>query len=98
MKIVVDWNTVVTTDRELWAAFIKEAVYRGHDVTVLNNAVSAHEDMETFADHLGCRRWTIGRFTQAQDALGADIWVHGRPDRVLGVQQVTHLYEELNES
>lgn len=96
MKIAIDWDTVVTTDRELWAAFIKEAAFRKHDVTITH---SSHvEEVHGYATHLSVAALEVPRFTQAQDALGVDIWVHGRPDRVLGVYQIAQMHEELTGS
>lgn len=97
MKIAIDWNTVVTTDRELWAAFIKEAVIREHNVTVITNVAQQDEEVASYATHLGARHLTYQRFAQAQDALSADIWIHGRLDRVVSVDMVNYLHEELNQ-
>lgn len=96
MRVAIDWSTVVDTDKELWAAFIKEAAFRGHDPHVLFHAVPKEEDV-AYIEHLGAVVVRVPRFSQAQDIIGADIWVHGRVDRVLGVQQVDYLHREINE-
>lgn len=96
MKIAIDWDTVVSTDPDLWAAFVKEAVFRGQEVNITTSA-HAYADARPWAQHLDACPVIVPRFSQAQDVIGADIWVHGRPDRVLGVEQVHHVYASLNE-
>ncbi len=101
LKIAIDWDGTFTGDPELWSAFIKEAVFRGHDVAFVTgrNKLSHYhpykgmDSLEDTAKHLGVPViYTEGQ--QKQDVYGADVWIDDRPDAVVGHHQVHTLLEQ----
>lgn len=92
MKIAIDWDTVVTTDVDLWSAFIKEAVFRGHHVEL--TAASLAKEMVDFGQHLDVVTNMTDDDVQLQEVMSADIWVHGRLDRVVSRHVAEHVLND----
>ena len=90
MKIAIDWDTVVTTDEELWGAFVKEALFRGHEVKLTSCTFT--KQMVEFAEHLQAGEMNVAEDdVQLQEVTSADVWVHGRLDRVVSHHVAEHV-------
>jgi N-dimethylarginine dimethylaminohydrolase len=96
VKIALEWDGVIATDPELWTAYVKEALFRGHSVVLVSRRMERpknpdeNKPLEEWAEHLGVEVvYTSGQ--QKQDIAGADIWIDPRPDTVVGTAQVQHL-------
>lgn len=96
MKIALDWDGTFTADKDLWKAFVTEAMYRGHEVAIVTarseDRLGSNKELEDTAAHLFVPVvYTNG--VQKQDVYGADIWIDDRPDTVVGAHQVQHLID-----
>ena len=98
MKIALDYDGTFTADRELWRAFVAEALFRGHDVKIVTARGQDYTphvenaELEAEAQHLGIEIvYTNG--AQKQDVYGADIWIDDRPDMVVGSEQLNFLIQ-----
>lgn len=95
MRIALDYDTVVSTAPTSWRKFAEDLY--PHELIILSSESYLKDAME----------WSVGLPStaiqptvnkQAQDLVGADIWIHGRPDRVIGVEQIHSLYTMLNQA
>lgn len=92
MKYALDWGTVVTTDVDMWRAFVKEALFRGHEVEL--TCATSTKEMYEFAEHLNIPMNFTADHVQLQEVISADIWIHGRLDRVVSRHVAEHVLND----
>lgn len=98
MKIAIDYDTVVATDARLYSQMVAQLVGSKH-VVVLTTTPHSAAEADEWAYHAGVREvYVLGPGKQMQDVLSADVWYHGRVDRVVGREQILHLYEKVTKS
>lgn len=93
MRIAIDFDTVVDTDLSFWSGFITVLSLR-HTVILVCSAYSQERAERELGDVV--QQLCVLTGVQAQDYVGADIWIHGRPDRVISTHSIQYLSENLN--
>ena len=93
MRIAIDFDTVVDTDLSFWSGFITVLSLR-HTVILVCSAYSQERAERELGDVV--QQLCVLTGVQAQDYVGADVWIHGRPDRIIGASTVDYLHTKLN--
>lgn len=95
MRLAIDYDTVVATDPTIYGDWVK--MLSKHGMSVVLTCSHRHvNDADEWAYHSGVREvFVIGSGKQHQDILSADLWFTGRPDRVLGKEQVYMVHHKM---
>lgn len=94
VRFAIDYDTTVATDPPVWTKATREFIKQGNIIVIIVSPHNATEADE-WAYHVGAREvFVLGSTKQHQDILSADIWITGRPDRVLGKEQVQVLHDK----
>lgn len=95
MRVAIDFDTVVSTDPTFYAGWVKGLAGR-QDSVVLTCSHRTSGDADEWAYHAGVREvFVLREGKQHQDTLSADIWMTGRPDRVVGKEQIAMLHQKM---
>lgn len=95
MRVSIDFDTVVSTDPMFYSDLINLMNKRGLSV-VLTCSHQHVNDADDWAYRAGVREvFVLREGKQHQDILSADIWMTGRPDRVVGKEQVSMIHQKM---
>lgn len=94
MRVAIDYDSVVSTHPTAYAKIVDLLLKSGNSVVLTSSSHNA-VDADEWAYHAGVREvFVVGPTKQHQDILSADVWCTGRPDRVLGREQVCTIYHK----
>ena len=104
MRIAIDYHTAITPLGEVdWTYALEELLRRSKaELFILCNDIKQggprilSENLSRRLPGVAIHTIEIPEGRQAQDVLGADVWIHGRVDRVIGETNVETLYTKMN--
>jgi hypothetical protein len=78
MKIALDYDNTITRDPELWSSFVREAIARGHEVSIVT---SRRPNMPCFESDPGVPVIYCS-FTAKARHYQADVWIDDDPRHI----------------